>query len=289
MLESLQILVDLTGGRAELSVLVMVFAGVMVTVVGVCGLLAPADPIWRRLDRRQQQHAFSAPLTLRKGQALETQGGFRRFIAPMDPRERHRVQQQLVRAGFRGDQAFISYYFIRTVLGFLLPLPPVFASLALSATVDAGARLPIVGLDTTQCLMLACIMLVIGFYGPPFLLRRRIAARQRAIRFGFPHALDMMQVAIEAGLGFDSALARVANELKHAHPALAEEFVIVGLELRAGKSRDQVLAGCWPIWPSAPRSNRSLPSPRPLSSRSRSAPASPRPSKSMPAKCGISA
>jgi tight adherence protein C len=52
----------------------------------------------------------------------------------------------------------------------------------------------------------------------------------------------MMQVAIEEGLGFDSALARVANELKHAHPALAEEFVIVGLELRAGKSRDQVLA-----------------------------------------------
>ena len=94
----------------------------------------------------------------------------------------------------------------------------------------------------TGSMTLACALLLIGFYGPPIWLNRRIAARQRAIRHGFPHALDMMQVAIEAGLGFDSALAKVANELKHAHPALAEEFVIVGLELRAGKARDQVLA-----------------------------------------------
>ena len=91
-------------------------------------------------------------------------------------------------------------------------------------------------------MMLACAMLLIGFYGPPIWLRRRIASRQQAIRYGFPHALDMIQVAIEAGLGFDSALARVAHELKHAHPALAEEFVIVSLELRAGKAREQVLA-----------------------------------------------
>lgn len=159
---------------------------------------------------------------------------------PIDPRERHRVERQLMRAGFRSDQAFMSYYFVRTVLGFLLPLPLVLASLALS-TAEAGSRLPIVDLDMSRSMTLACVLLLVGFYGPPVWLRRRIAARQRAIRHGFPHALDMMQVAIEAGLGFDSALARVANELKHAHPALAEEFVIVGLELRAGKAREQVL------------------------------------------------
>lgn len=242
MQDTLQTIVNLAGGGVELMVLSAVFAGIMMTIVGGRGLLAPADPIGQRFERRREKRAASTPLAIRRGQGPSPAGGFRRFIAPVDPRERHRVEQQLTRAGFRSEQAFMTYYFIRAVLGFLLPLPLVLGALAMSATADSGARLPIVELDMTASVMLACVMLLIGFYGPPIWLRRRIKARQRAIRYGFPHALDMMQVAIEAGLGFDSALARVANELKHAHPALAEEFVIVGLELRAGKAREQVLA-----------------------------------------------
>ncbi len=234
--------VDLAGGGAELAVLGAVFTGVMMTVVGARGLLAAVDPIGRRLGARHGRRTASTSIAIRRGQDKAPASGFRRFIAPVDARERHRVEQLLVRAGFRSEQAFLSYYFIRATLGFLLPLPLILASLAMSATAEAGAHLPIVELDMTGSMTLACMMLLIGFYGPPIWLRRRIAARQRAIRHGFPHALDMMQVAIEAGLGFDSALARVANELKYAHPALAEEFVIVGLELRAGKARDQVLA-----------------------------------------------
>jgi tight adherence protein C len=52
-----------------------------------------------------------------------------------------------------------------------------------------------------------------------------------------------MQVAVQAGLGFDAALAKVGEELQTAHPFLAEEFVMVVLELRAGKPRDRVLQG----------------------------------------------
>jgi tight adherence protein C len=243
MERSLNAMIKLAGGGVELAVLSAVFVGAMLAVFGARGLFAPADPIDRRLGRRAAGRAQgAAPSAIRQGHDDQPIGGFKRFIAPVDPRERHRVQQQLVRGGFRGDQALMSYYLIRATLGFLLPMPLVFGSLAVSATAETGAKLPLVDMDASASMMLACMMLLIGFYGPPFWLRRRIAARQRAIRHGFPHALDMMQVAIEAGLGFDSALARVANELKHAHPALAEEFVIVGLELRAGKAREQVLA-----------------------------------------------
>lgn len=241
MQETVDAMIRLAGGGAELAVLSAVFVGVMMAFIGVRGLLAPADPLGQRLERQRERRSASTSLAIRKGQDQAASSGFKRFITPVDPRERHRVEQQLMRAGFRGDQAFMSYYFIRAVLGFLLPLPLVLGSLAMSATAETEARLPIVDLDMSGSMMLACVLLLIGFYGPPIWLRRRIAARQRAIRHGFPHALDMMQVAIEAGLGFDSALARVANELKHAHPALAEEFVIVGLELRAGKAREQVL------------------------------------------------
>lgn len=237
-----QTLIHAAGGGTEVALLALVFAGILTAVIGARGLLAPADPIGRRLVRPQEKRVTGAPVNLRSSQSLHPAAGLRRFIAPVDPRERRRVEQQLVRAGFRGEQAFITYYFIRAALGFLLPLPLVLSSLAMSAAADTGARLPILALDMPGTITLGCGLLMIGFYGPPIWLRRRIAARRRAIRYGFPHALDMMQVAIEAGLGFDSALARVAGELKHAHPALAEEFVIVGLELRAGKAREQVLA-----------------------------------------------
>lgn len=242
MQETLQYILDLAGGSVELMVLTAVFAGVMMTVIGGRSLLVPVDPIGRRLDQGAKRPAMPTPLAIRKGQDSLPNRGFFRFIIPVDAGESHRVEQQLVRAGFRGEQALVSYYCIRAVLGFLLPLPLVLGGLAMTATADTSARLPVIDLDMSGSMTLACLLLLAGFYGPPIWLRRRIAARQRAIRHGFPHALDMMQVAIEAGLGFDSALARVAGELKYAHPALAEEFAIVGLELRAGKAREQVLS-----------------------------------------------
>lgn len=233
---------DLAGGGVEVMILMAVFTGVMMAFIGARSLLASADPVGRRLDHGARKAAVQTQLAIRKGQDSIPSRGLMRFIVPLDANENRRIEQQLVRAGFRGEQALASYFCIRVVLGVLLPLPLVLGSLAMSATAETGARLPFVDLDLSGSMMLACLMLLVGFYGPPIWLRRRIAARQRAIRYGFPHALDMMQVAIEAGLGFDSALARVAGELKHAHPALAEEFAIVGLELRAGKARDQVLA-----------------------------------------------
>jgi tight adherence protein C len=102
-------------------------------------------------------------------------------------------------------------------------------------------EVPIIGVSASSTLVLLALLVALGFYMPPLLLRRRIQHRQRTIREGFPHALDLMQVAIQAGLGFDATLARVGEELQSAHPHLAEEFQVVILELRAGKPRDRVL------------------------------------------------
>ncbi len=243
MMDGLSRISEIAGGHVELMILSAVFVGVMLTFVGASALMAPADPLGRRLAQRSDSRNVAAAVAIRKHYDTMPVDGLKRFIAPVDARERHKLQQQLVRAGFRGEQALMGYYMIRTSLGLFLPLPLALNTLAVSATGNpASAILPFADLDTNASLLLACLLLLIGFYGPPIWLRRRIAARQQAIRYGFPHALDMIQVAIEAGLGFDSALARVAGELKHAHPALAEEFVIVGLELRAGKAREQVLA-----------------------------------------------
>ena len=58
---------------------------------------------------------------------------------------------------------------------------------------------------------------------------------------GFPDALDMMLVCVEAGQSLDQSIIRVAAEIRAGFPALADEFDIVSQEMKAGKDRVQVL------------------------------------------------
>jgi tight adherence protein C len=65
--------------------------------------------------------------------------------------------------------------------------------------------------------------------------------RQEKILVGFPDALDLMVVCVEAGLGLDAAINRVGEEMKVSNALLSEEFRLLGLELRAGKTRRDAL------------------------------------------------
>jgi tight adherence protein C len=212
----------------------------MVTIGGALAF-AGQDDVERRLAVAQGEQ-LAATIEVRRSGDHTASSTLGRLVAPSDERERLAVRLRLVQAGFRGAHAVRNYYLIRTGLGLLLPLPLLigtfgFALNAGSFTVD----LPFVGISASSTLVLLALLVCLGFYLPPLYLRRRIRHRQRAIREGFPHALDLMQVAVQAGLGFDAALAKVGEELQTAHPALAEEFRTVVLELRAGKPRDRVL------------------------------------------------
>jgi tight adherence protein C len=81
----------------------------------------------------------------------------------------------------------------------------------------------------------------VGYYGPQLWLRNTISKRKDLLVKGFPDALDLMVVCVEAGLGLDQAIARVGQEVKQGHPDLGEEFLLLNLELRAGLSREQAL------------------------------------------------
>jgi tight adherence protein C len=80
-----------------------------------------------------------------------------------------------------------------------------------------------------------------GYYLPTYWVQRRLQTRQQLITDGFPDALDMMLVCVEAGQSLDQSIARVAKEIAPAYPDLAEEFDIVSQEVRAGKERVMVL------------------------------------------------
>lgn len=231
----------LAGSQTQLLALTGLFLGVLMVTLGGALAFAGPDDVERRLALAQGDQ-LAATMEVRRGGDDTASSTLGRLVAPSDERERVAVRQRLVQAGFRGAHAVRNYYLIRTGLGLLLPLPLLigtfgFALNAGSFTVD----LPIVGISASSTLVLLGLLVCVGFYLPPLYVRRRIKHRQRAIREGFPHALDLMQVAVQAGLGFDAALARVGEDLHTAHPSLADEFRTVVLELRAGKPRDRVL------------------------------------------------
>ena len=72
-------------------------------------------------------------------------------------------------------------------------------------------------------------------------MQRRLQSRQEEIISGFPDALDMMLVCVEAGQSLDQSIIRVAKESRAGYPALADEFDMVAHEVKAGKERVAVL------------------------------------------------
>ena len=69
----------------------------------------------------------------------------------------------------------------------------------------------------------------------------RTAKRKKRLFRGFPDALDLLVVCVEAGMGLDMAIHRVGEEIGLTHPELAEELKLLNLELRAGKTRNSAL------------------------------------------------
>ena len=82
---------------------------------------------------------------------------------------------------------------------------------------------------------------VVGYMAPKYWITRRVEERKEEITNGFPDALDMMLVCVEAGQSLDQSIIRVATEIRAGFPALADEFQIVAHEMKAGKDRIQVL------------------------------------------------
>jgi tight adherence protein C len=83
-------------------------------------------------------------------------------------------------------------------------------------------------------LLLTGIFSVIGFFMPQLLLQSKINARQDMIRKSMPDALDLLTICVQAGLGFDAAMSRVAEKWVD---ALADEFSRCLREIQLGNVR----------------------------------------------------
>lgn len=134
----------------------------------------------------------------------------------------------LAHAGYRTPAAMPVYWATRLVMPFL------FAGLAFVVA-------PMVTESTAAGLLTVVYFGVLGYIAPPFILRSRANKRKKDIQKALPDALDLLVVCVEAGLGLNQALLRVAQEIGHVSTLTAMELGMVNAEIRAGIPRDESL------------------------------------------------
>ena len=152
-----------------------------------------------------------------------------KYLLPSNQQERNETKERLMHAGFVSSGALGIFYGVRILLFVILP----------SAVIVIAPAFP--ELTPKQVLISIGVAAVLAFLLPGMVLDRLISNRKRKLRNAFPDALDLLIVCVEAGMGLNPALQRVADELEVSHPELAAEFVLVTVEIRAGIDRVESL------------------------------------------------
>ena len=147
-------------------------------------------------------------------------------FVPASSKDLPALKRRLMRAGFRNPKAGV------VLGGMRLIGAGVGAALGLAGAIWSASE---------NLLLLIGAGVLLGYMTPGQYLARRIRRRKRAIQKGLPNALDLMVVCVESGLGLDQTTLQVAKELQQAHPEICDEFAVMNLEMRAGKSRADAL------------------------------------------------
>jgi len=87
-------------------------------------------------------------------------------------------------------------------------------------------------------LMAVLLFTIVGFFGPSYWVTLKGRRRMDAVSADLPDALDLLAVSVEAGLGFDGAIAKLTE---HMDGPLIDEFELALGEMRVGEGRPEAL------------------------------------------------
>lgn len=149
-------------------------------------------------------------------------------LQPQNEAEVGKLKERLNHAGFRHESA--PQMFLALKFGALL-----------CGLVVSGVGALLLTEMNQKNIMAAISVAGVMFYLPDLTLYFFGKSRKEQIFLGLPDALDLMVVCVEAGLGLDQAMRKVAEEMKRTYPVISEEFNLANFQLQVGKSRSDVL------------------------------------------------
>lgn len=158
-----------------------------------------------------------------------------------------RILERLGRAGGPRDGAMQSKYRQRLFwAGYHDPRAVTFfIGAKVGLAIFSGYAYTLYGLAVQRALpnvLPVSIMLAsLGFFLPDFWLRNRVRVRQREVVNALPDVLDLLVVCVEAGMGFDAAIARIAGQPEARQSPLHQELLRMHFEVRAGRRREEAL------------------------------------------------
>ena len=214
---------------AEMNMMIVVSGAIFVAFAAVAWIVM--DSMSGKKSRAEERLTEFRDPSRRKSEKKETIGqklekvspGLAKPMQPKTEKEVGKLKQRLSHAGFRSESApgvFLASKFIGLLVGVAF----------------TGGTALITGFKLHLILILAFFLflpdIIIWFLGK---------RRKEAVFMGLPDCLDLMVVCVEAGLGLDQAMRKVAEEMKKSHRVIAEEFSISNFQIQYGKTRRDVL------------------------------------------------
>ncbi len=224
--------VDLLGPAGPLMVVAGLALLFILATIPVL-LMQKPDPMDKLRKTGRERLEDETKAVLRDKSRNEKLNKYAQFLEPQDEQELSAIRMKLLQAGYRSKDAVRYFYFAQFTLGVGLLIAGVSYFLLFIGKDQAS---------TQQTLMYILGPGAVGYMAPKYWITRRVAERKEEIVSGFPDALDMMLVCVEAGQSMDQAIVRVGKELYASYPSLADEFEIVSHEMKAGKDKALVLS-----------------------------------------------
>lgn len=169
---------------------------------------------------------------LRKTDKVDKLEKFAHFLEPQKKEELSAAKLTMLRAGYTGKNSVRMFHAVQFLLAIIFLVGGLIIAFVKSLSQEMSM------IDILLHSLLPC---AIGYYIPRYWVNKRVNQRQTEIIQGFPDALDLMLVCVEAGQSLDQSIIRVGKESRAGYPALADEFDMVAQEVKAGKERISVL------------------------------------------------
>jgi tight adherence protein C len=213
-----------------------VFGAIAAGAWWVLGLMASGQP--RAIERLEEiknprlRRSAQGEAILKKAdpmaKMLEKTTALAKPLQPKSEAEQGRLKTRLATAGFRSEGATATFLGLK------------FAGLLVGLFLGGGTVLSLKGMN--QSSMIWTIALVgLFFYLPDMIVGWIGKQRQQGVFLALPDALDLMVVCVEAGLGLDQAMRKVADEMRRSYRVLAEEFSLTNFQLQMGRPKAEAL------------------------------------------------